>query len=340
MNSSQAGFAKRKIFFRADGNARVGLGHVMRCIALAEMLKDDFDCHFIIRNPPLNLKQQILSVFQSLIQLPDTENDEKEALNLAQSCLTGNEIVVLDGYHFRTEYQKIIKQKGNKLVCIDDIHNYHFVADVIINHIGGISAKQYSKEAYTNLFLGPEYSLIRKEFFQNKKKNKWAEKNSFNCLLCMGGGDPNNCTHSILNYLIKIDNIGRIDVVTGASYMYLNELNNFLKGADRKEVLVHNNIKSLKIIKLLKNADFGIFPASTIALEAQALSLPMMLGYYVENQIEAYRFWVEGNYAVGLGDLNYINLNSINTALSNLKSLKPFDLPNVISNILEIFKEL
>ena len=42
-------------------------------------------------------------------------------------------IVVLDGYHFDTNYQTKIKQKGCKLVCIDDLHDKHFVADIIIH---------------------------------------------------------------------------------------------------------------------------------------------------------------------------------------------------------------
>ena len=31
---------------RADGSAEIGLGHLVRCIALAEMLQDDFDIEF------------------------------------------------------------------------------------------------------------------------------------------------------------------------------------------------------------------------------------------------------------------------------------------------------
>ena len=35
--------------------------------------------------------------------------------------LTGDEIVVLDGYQFDSNYQKEIKNKESKLVCIDDV---------------------------------------------------------------------------------------------------------------------------------------------------------------------------------------------------------------------------
>ena len=41
---------KQRVYFRADGHAKMGLGHVIRSLALAEMLKEDFDCYFIIRS--------------------------------------------------------------------------------------------------------------------------------------------------------------------------------------------------------------------------------------------------------------------------------------------------
>jgi len=32
-----------KIYIRADGGKEIGLGHLVRCFALALMLKDDFE---------------------------------------------------------------------------------------------------------------------------------------------------------------------------------------------------------------------------------------------------------------------------------------------------------
>ncbi len=60
-------------------------------------------------------------------------------------------IVVLDGYHFGTNYQKQIKLKGAKLVCIDDMHDKEFVADLIINHIPRITPQDYNVQPFTNL---------------------------------------------------------------------------------------------------------------------------------------------------------------------------------------------
>ena len=36
----------RKIYFRADAGVDIGYGHFTRTLALADMLKDDFECTF------------------------------------------------------------------------------------------------------------------------------------------------------------------------------------------------------------------------------------------------------------------------------------------------------
>ena len=41
----------QKIYFRADASATIGYGHFIRTLALADMLKDDFDCTFFSAGP-------------------------------------------------------------------------------------------------------------------------------------------------------------------------------------------------------------------------------------------------------------------------------------------------
>src|SRR5205823_4199042 len=87
---------------------------------------------------------------------------------LLSENLNPTDIVVLDGYNFNTEYQQAIKNKGCKLVVIDDLHAWHQVADVVINHAEGITSPDYSAESYTQFCLGLDYVLLRKPFLQPK----------------------------------------------------------------------------------------------------------------------------------------------------------------------------
>ena len=67
---------ERRIIFRADGNSDIGLGHVIRSLALVEMLKDNFECVFAIQEPVNALVRQIEAVCAELIILPLDKTDE------------------------------------------------------------------------------------------------------------------------------------------------------------------------------------------------------------------------------------------------------------------------
>ena len=85
------------------------------------------------------MRQRLAGAFDAVLELPDLAEEQAGARSLVQA-LEGEEqgrgraTVVLDGYHFRLGYQQVIKEAGYALVCIDDIHAYPFIADLIINH--------------------------------------------------------------------------------------------------------------------------------------------------------------------------------------------------------------
>lgn len=117
---------RRKIFFRADAGAQIGYGHFIRTLALADMLRDDFDCTFFTQSPS-EYQQREAEEVCPLVALPSDDSKFEEFID----CLKGEEFVVLDNYFYTSEYQKQIKEKGCKLVCIDDMHDKHYYADVV-----------------------------------------------------------------------------------------------------------------------------------------------------------------------------------------------------------------
>jgi len=141
--------SKEIAYLRADGNPQIGLGHIYRLIALAEILKEKFDCHFIIQSPTSEIESVILQTCSKVISIPSSLDFEKEAEYLTDQVLSPKSIVVLDGYNFDKNYQSRIKQKDCFLAYIDDLVIGDHVADVIINHAGGVSAQDYSTKTNT-----------------------------------------------------------------------------------------------------------------------------------------------------------------------------------------------
>lgn len=264
---------KRKVYFKADASSEIGYGHFIRTLALADMLRFDFDCTFFTSEPNDYQKGEVAKVCPLH---PLSFDTAKETF---LQFLTGDEIVVLDNYYYTAEYQKQIKDKGCKLVCIDDIANRHFYADVVINHASGLKPESYQCEKYTKLCLGTDYLLLRKEFIEAIRNPLQGNRESI--FVCFGGSDENNFTLQSCKALRKLDERHIITVV-GGGYTFADELKEY---ADNHNVSVYSNIDAAKMIRLMSSAVMAIVPASTTFFETCCARVPIITGYTVDNQV-------------------------------------------------------
>lgn len=281
---------KPRVYFRADGNAKMGLGHVFRSLALAEMLAQDFHCTFIIRQPLPILRQQILEICDELLELP-TSDTLSEAKYLTTHHLESDDIIVLDGYHFTTDYQQVIKNTGTKVVCIDDIKSYHFVADAVINHAGGLTPMDYSTADDTVLFLGLEYALLRQPF-RVAAAHRQSVGNTEHLFICLGGADPKNDTLAVLQHCEKIDAIVQIHLVLGGAYLHENALKDYLSSSNLR-ITIHRNLDAEQMVALMQQCGTAITPPSTIAYEYLSVGGTLFLKVIADNQLNINRYFLE-----------------------------------------------
>ena len=290
---------RTEIIFRADGNSQIGLGHVMRALALAEMLQADFDLTFAIKEPTAALEEQLKTVCQKVIKLPETAL-LAEAETFAQT-LTGNEILVLDGYQFTSEYQQILKQKGNVLVFIDDLHDRQIPADVILNSAGGLTPDLYQAAPYTRFCLGPDFALLRKPF-REVQKPVWERDNKLQKLLiCFGGADPENFTLAYARQLADQNTGFELEIVTGSAYRYQAELREFLKG--KRYANWHQNLSAAELAHLMQQCAVALCSASVISYEYCAVNGMLFVLKTAGNQADLYRFLLAAGLAIPAEDL-------------------------------------
>jgi len=269
---------KRRIVLRADGNAEIGMGHFMRALALSGMLKNDFFIFFATRTPSHYQKRLIDDVGGQLVELPGGNFSHFEYF---LSWLSGDEIVVLDNYFFNVNYQRQIKAKGCRLVCIDDMHDRHYVADVVINHAYGLAPEMFSVEPYTQICLGQSYSLLREVFFTRKAKIQHEGKHVF---ICFGGSDIYNLTRKCCECAAGIPEISQIYAVIGNACPYKEQL---LKYGESVPVLsVYSDLKADEMIELLACSDLAMVSASTILWEVISQNVRCIYGYYTDNQTD------------------------------------------------------
>lgn len=281
----------QKIFFRADASATIGYGHFIRTLALADMLKDNFDCIFFTCHPTPYQVGEMEKVCPFVVLQEETHYAE------FLSHLQGNEIVVLDNYFFDTDYQRAIKQRGCRLVCIDDMHDKHYVADVVINHVQTNPAL-FDVEPYTKLCLGFDWALLRKPFLEVETKHEVKAVKSV--LICFGGSDYLNLTKKFIDLLLHKGYEMHIWVIIGDK-----NLVDYSMGSLQVEYL--HNISAAQMVNVLTSSDLAILPTSSVCLEALACGTPIAAGFFVDNQMKIYDEYLVHNLIYPLGDLRDFN---------------------------------
>lgn len=299
---------KRRIIFRADGNSQLGLGHVVRSLALAAMLREEFECVFAIQASSPELQEQIRKVCHGIIHLPLCAPAEDRFIHELDAYISAEEMVVLDGYNFNTLYQESVKARGCPLVCIDDLQAFHFFADAIINPAGGVKPHLYSRASYTKLLLGPKYALLRPPFLEvSKLERAWPEGKPA-LLLNMGGADPGNITLQLAKELTQKMEVQHINIVVGAAYRHMVELHSWLQ--DQEKVTLHHNLPAAKLRDLMQECAFAVTSASGVAYEYAAVGGILSVLQTADNQDALYNFLLETGVAHKYEELPHLLNNT------------------------------
>ena len=323
---------KRKIYFRADAGPKIGYGHFIRSLALADMLKQDFDCTMFTQTPT-DYQIREAEAICPIVALP---NDDSK-LELFLNQLQGDEIVVLDNYFFTTEYQRSIKEKGCKLVCLDGMVTKHYVADVVLNQSLDLQRSDFSVEPYTKLLLGLEYVLLRKPFYTAGEQRGSRKTEKKTVVVGFGGADPFNLLREYVSLLNGLPDVEKIIAIAPNKEFDLN--------AEKLEL--RHQVTAEELVNIYLDADFGILPSSTMLKEAIACHLPVISGYFVDNQIQTYESYKRHNLIYGIGDFRTedakAQLQQLVQGGSGFDAID-FDEAGITSNIpykyIEIFKAL
>ncbi|WP_448699652.1 UDP-2,4-diacetamido-2,4,6-trideoxy-beta-L-altropyranose hydrolase [Mucilaginibacter sp. AW1-3] len=302
--------------FRVDGNAQIGLGHLVRSIALAQMLQGMFKITFISKEIP----PEIISEIESNGFAYQSVSHESAFFSL----INHHDIIVLDGYSFDVDYQKQIKSTGCKLVFIDDLHNQDYLADLIINHAPGVGAADYRAKYFTQFALGPDYALLRPPFLNNTKQA--ISKNEIETVfVCFGGSDSKNITQLVASIIKRYKTFKKIILVTGAAYNFSNSLIETIAGDPR--FFLNRAVNSETMVDLIAQAQLAIVPCSGILQEVLSIGPQIISGMYVDNQKYFFEKYRELNAFESAGQFSESDIvNAIKKVLGEpVKSKKVID---------------
>lgn len=288
------------ILFRAEGNTATGLGHIYRVLSLIDIANySNLQNTFAITNTSCT------AIIPNEVKV-DIIDGQDEFRLLSNYKEMGYILLILDGYQFDSNYQKKAKKLGYKILYIDDLAKEYMYADAVINHSAGLSPVDFKKSDYTNLYLGPAYSILRRPFLEvNRTENKICNQIFIN----FGGADPLNILSKVLPWIIELNLFDKIIVVTGKAYgKNLEDLKN-------EKVSFYQNIEASQMAFLISSSAVALVPSSTILYEVCALNRPVISGYFVENQEKIYQGFLDENLIIGVGDFKSIEKRNLISAI-------------------------
>jgi UDP-2,4-diacetamido-2,4,6-trideoxy-beta-L-altropyranose hydrolase len=190
----------------------------------------------------------------------------------------------VDGYHFRGEYQRRIKDAGSSLLFVDDYgHAEHYSADFVLNqNVYAYEGFYQNRESYAKLLLGAKYALLRREFWQWQGWVREIPAVARKILVTLGGADPDNVTLKVIQALqeVKIEGL-EVVVVVGASNPNYEKL---LAAAEKSEVSIELRRNVTNMPEFMAWADVAIAAGGSTTWELAFMGLPSVLIVLANNQ--------------------------------------------------------
>ena len=266
------------LLVRVDSGINLGSGHVMRCLALAQAWQDGVgDVVFVLATESPNAEARLTAEGFEALHInakPGSAEDARLTMKLAHKY--GASWVVVDGYHFGGDYQKIIKEAGLNLLFIDDYgHADYYPADIVLNQNIHADENLYlNRASYTKLLLGTRYVLLRREFLRWQGYKREIPEIARKMLVTMGGSDPQNVTLKVLQALKNIDIDGFEAVcVVGGSNPHYDALKDFVETANLP-VRIERDVKDMS--QLMAWADVAITAGGTTCWELAFMGVPFV----------------------------------------------------------------
>jgi len=276
--------AGQTIVFRADGGREIGMGHIMRCIGLAQAFrKRGYHTFFISGTHSDSVASRLeyedfdCSFFETGI---DSASDLSQFISECRQRQA--DWVVVDGYRFGSEWLKGLKNEGFKvLLWTDYLQADYLPVDIILDQTPADNAEAYKKVALpdTHVLSGLQYVVLRDEFlvYPDIRRVRSAVQN---VLVTFGGADKPGGTVKVLQAIKDGCFQEDFDIVVGPANPWLDEIVNIVNSMCNAQV----HIATKNMAGLIAKADLAISAAGASLWEFAFSGLPTIAMSIAENQ--------------------------------------------------------
>ncbi len=258
----------RKYYFRVDGGNvySLGMGHVYRCLKIADCLKrKGIGSVFIMRGIRGGI-DKVRDQNYPVISLPGNLGPDEEINKLADICK--GSVLIADIRGISNKFFRRLNAVCKKTIYFDDLGSNNFSPDVLINPAVTPQLRRYRrKQKKTRYLLGVKYFILGQGF---RRKHKVSQSIK-NVAVSLGGADPAGYTPRILKILSELKYSFRIKLILGPAFRNFNEISGLVKALNGR-ISVLKNVKNMG--KWLYQADLAFVSGGDTALELAYTGTP------------------------------------------------------------------
>ena len=300
-----------KVVIRTDSSIRIGTGHLMRCLTLADSLRrQGAEIVFICRNLEGHMARiaRAKDYDVTMLPIPDASTkvkspaneydewlgvekdiDASQTLSALSKLDVAVDWLIVDHYALDADWERKVQPLVNNIMAIDDLANREHSCDLLLDQNLFDSAEQRYAGLVPEsckMLLGPRYALLRDEFLYATEKKPMRDGSVRRLFVFFGGADPTNETGKTLKAIAMLQRPDiEVEVVIGGSNPHREEL---IRACSTSEYIkIHTEVDH--IAELMSRADIAIGGGGTTTWERCCLGLPSLIISIAENQVEISR---------------------------------------------------
>lgn len=333
----------RQVVIRVDASIEMGMGHLTRCMSLAnELARSGTKIVFIMREHAAKFGGLIEANGHSLLLLLNSEQHEEQAdtegtahahwlpvtwrrdaeqTSEAIGKIGDVDWLIVDHYALDAKWECAQRRHGLRILAIDDLADRPHDCDILLdqNLVLNMEARYRSRvPAACKQLLGPHYALLRPNFAEARKSMPDRSGDVRRILVCFGGSDPSNQTEKALVAIKSVNAASlTIDVVVGLSNPYADLISRLCSELPCAQL--HRGADDMA--GLMSRADLAIGAGGVMSWERCCLGLLTIAIDIADNQIGTLTALAKAGAVVYLGSASSVTpeqiTSGIQLALSN-----------------------
>ncbi|MDI7776137.1 UDP-2,4-diacetamido-2,4,6-trideoxy-beta-L-altropyranose hydrolase [Asticcacaulis sp. EMRT-3] len=265
-----------RLFIRTQASSAIGMGHFMRCFAIAEAARaQGLAVTFLLDALEDGVRQRLSEIGADGVVIPALGSGE-DLMRLSELGLTRRDWLIVDSYAADEAYLAALSLLA-RLCVIDDLGLLAvYDADLLINPALAAPDMGYATKTRARCLLGAPYALIRREFREAVARPDGV------VTIMFGGSDPQNLSAACAEILLHND-MFRVRIIAGPANAHIAGLRALAALHDRLEVVA----SPPSVAEALSDSALVITAAGGTVGELAAMGLPALVLVVYDNQAAA-----------------------------------------------------